>query len=165
MDTQHRNLVYGKNTLIRICEAEDNWIRICEADSLHMNLWTEGFCGRATIIYVHCSSSLSDSAGLGRSQVGGFHYEPPCDFKGHPSKVMLRTLRASVTHPAPSTESSPLFPFIHFDAIPYTSVELSAMGDVSWEQELNENQGVLSTDHPSMVVVHLWVGGSLWLNH
>jgi hypothetical protein len=24
------------------------------------------------------------------------------------------------------------------------------MGEVSWEQELNENQGVLSTDHPSI---------------
>lgn len=108
------------------------------------------------IMYI-CSSSISyflRFSWIGeRSQVGGFHYEPPCDFKAHPSKVMLRTLGASMTHPAPSTESPPLFPFIHFDAIPYKSVELSAMGEISWEQELNENQGVLSTDHPS---IHPW---------
>jgi len=48
----------------------------------------------------------------------------------------------------------------------HPSVELSAMGEVSWEQELNENQGGLvhrPSIHPSMMVVHLWVGGSLWL--
>ncbi len=112
------------------------------------------------------SLTFSDSAGLGRSQVGGgFHYEPPCDFKGHPSKVMLRTEGAGVTHPAaPRTQHliTPTFPFIHFDVIPYTSVELSPMGRLAGNKELNENQGLLSTDHPSMVVVHLWVGGSLW---
>jgi hypothetical protein len=97
--------------------------------------------------------------------VGGFHYEPPCDFKGHPLKGYVE--KPTGRCDPPSTESPPLFPFIHFDAIPYTSVELAAMGEVSSEQELNENQGFLSIDHPSihpsMVVVHLWVGGSFWL--